>query len=92
MALKRLSCVEARMKKEPELADKMRLYLADFVEKGYIRKLSLLERQKIGPRTWYLPIFPVFHSKKPDKLRIVWDGAAKMNGQSLNSNLLVGWS
>lgn len=45
MALRRLVCVESKMKKNPELADRMRLYIADFVEKGYIRKLSQFEQR-----------------------------------------------
>ncbi|XP_037051788.1 uncharacterized protein LOC119085478 [Bradysia coprophila] len=90
MALRRLQCVETKMQKDSVLAEKMRLYIADFIQKGYIRRLLDTERNITTSRTWYLPIFPVFNPKKPEKFRIVWDGAAKVNGHSLNSNLLVG--
>lgn len=84
MALRRLECVESRMRKDSILAERMCLYIEDFIEKNYIRKLSSIEQNENGPRTWYLPIFHVLNPKKPDKLRVVWDGAAKVNGQSLN--------
>lgn len=90
MAKRRLECVESKMKKNPILADRLCNYIKEFVNKGYIRKLNREEREIRGPRTWYLPVFPVFNPKKPDKLRMVWDGAAKANGTSLNAELLVG--
>lgn len=90
MAKRRLECVESKMKQNPVLAERICDYFKDFLSKDYIRKLSVNERQKYGPRTWYLPVFPVFNAKKPDKLRLVWDGAAKVKGISLNSELLAG--
>ncbi|XP_037030375.1 uncharacterized protein LOC119070165 [Bradysia coprophila] len=90
MAKRRLECVESKMRKDPHLAKRICDYFKDFINKDYIRKLSYEERQKHGPRTWYLPVFPVFNPKKPEKLRLVWDGAAKVKGVSLNSELLAG--
>ncbi|VDI56133.1 Hypothetical predicted protein [Mytilus galloprovincialis] len=39
---------------------------------------------------WYLPLFGVYHPKKPDQIRGVFDSSAKCNGVSLNSVLLTG--
>ncbi|VDI03363.1 Hypothetical predicted protein [Mytilus galloprovincialis] len=39
---------------------------------------------------WYLPIFGVYHHRKKDKVRVVFDSAAKCNGVSLNDVLLPG--
>ena len=41
-------------------------------------------------RVWYLPHHPVFHPKKPDKPRVVFDCAAKCNRLSLNDCILQG--
>lgn len=90
MALKRLECLERKMEKDPVLARKMCEYIQDFVEKKYVRKLSSNELQQSTSKVWYLPIFPVFNPKKPEKFRVVWDAAAMVNKVSLNEMLLAG--
>lgn len=60
--------------------------------KGYARELSP-EEVKINtndPHKWHLPHFAVFNIHKPDKLRIVHDAAAKVNGICLNDALMTG--
>ena len=48
------------------------------------------EREKTSNRTWHLPHHPVFNPKKPDKIRVVFDAAARNKGQSLNLSLCTG--
>ena len=43
-----------------------------------------------GKVVWYLPHHPVFHARKPEKVRVVFDCAAKYLGTSLNDQLLQG--
>ncbi|XP_037024141.1 uncharacterized protein LOC119066028 [Bradysia coprophila] len=91
MALKRLQCLESKMSKDPKLAENLRTQMQQFVDKKYIRKLTAEELQSTNEsRIWYLPTFPAFNPKKPEKVRIVWDGAAKVMKVSLNSLLLTG--
>ncbi|XP_060571866.1 uncharacterized protein LOC132730037 [Ruditapes philippinarum] len=47
---------------------------------------------KLGPydECWYLPIFGVYHPRKPNQIRVVFDSSAKLEGVSLNSVLLQG--
>ncbi|XP_055522508.1 uncharacterized protein LOC129716699 [Wyeomyia smithii] len=90
MALQRWRCLESRLKRDPELESILRMKLIEYCKKGYIRKLTEEELSQPRPQIWYLPIFPVFNPKKPGKVRIVWDAAAKTNGISLNSMLLTG--
>lgn len=90
MAVKRLICLEAKIERNPELKTNLHNQIKQFVEKGYARKLSPDEIRNCQQRVWYLPTFPVVNPKKPKKVRLVWDAAAKLNGTSLNSKLLVG--
>ncbi len=39
---------------------------------------------------WYLPTFGVYHPKKPNQIRVVFDSSARHNGVSLNDVLLTG--
>lgn len=39
---------------------------------------------------WYLPVFVVYHPRKPDHIRGVFNSSVKFNGVSLNSVLLSG--
>jgi len=41
-------------------------------------------------KVWYLPHFPVFSTNKPGETRVVFDCAAKCDGNSLNDCLLSG--
>ncbi|XP_062538068.1 uncharacterized protein LOC134206382 [Armigeres subalbatus] len=90
MATKRLLCLEKKLEKNPELLKAFNEKICEYERKGYTRKLSSEEINDRHPLSWYLPIFPVQNPNKPDKLRIVWDAAAKVNGLSLNSVLLKG--
>ncbi|XP_055614842.1 uncharacterized protein LOC129761157 [Toxorhynchites rutilus septentrionalis] len=90
MALKRWECLERRMKKDDVLAKTIREKMAEYVQKGYVRKLTEKELKTRRLCEWYLPVFPVFNPNKPGKLRLVWDAAATVQGISLNSVLLKG--
>ncbi|XP_071123455.1 uncharacterized protein [Mytilus edulis] len=44
----------------------------------------------ITEECWYLPVFGVYHPRKKDKVRIVFDSSSKNKGISLNDVLLTG--
>ena len=64
--------------------------IQDDIEKGYVRKLSDEEVCTDSKVTWYLPYRFVINSKKPDRLRRVYDASAKIRGQSLNDKMYTG--
>ena len=39
---------------------------------------------------WNLPHFDVYHLKKPEQIRVVFDSSAEYQGKSLNRELLAG--
>lgn len=90
MALNRLYCLEARMRKNHQLASAVHEQMQNMYEKGYARKIHPKELDQDLPRKWYLPVFPVVNPNKPGKVRNVFDAAAKSNGVSLNDVLLKG--
>ncbi|XP_062540907.1 uncharacterized protein LOC134208955 [Armigeres subalbatus] len=91
MAYRRMQSLEQRFKKDPELKDKIAWAIDDFVKKGYAHKATSdeLSSSEIG-REWYLPLNAVVSEKKPGKIRLTLDAAAKVGGTSLNDMLLKG--
>ncbi|XP_054264944.1 uncharacterized protein LOC128987889 [Macrosteles quadrilineatus] len=89
-ALKRLKGIEMKMARDENFHNKYKAKITDYEEKGYIRKLRDDEANVINYRTYYLPHFGVINPNKPDKLRLVFDAAAKANGWSFNDGLLSG--
>jgi len=62
------------------------------VMKTYIANnhFELASPESVNVSYWYLPHHPVFHLKKPGKLRVVFDCAARFCGTSLNDQLSKG--
>ncbi|XP_055918341.1 uncharacterized protein LOC129950422 [Eupeodes corollae] len=85
-----MKCLERRLDGDPDLKDNVHRQINEYEVKGYIRKLSQEELNQHHDRVWYLPIFPVRNPNKPEKVRLVWDAAAKVEGVSLNTLLMKG--
>ena len=79
-----------RLKKDPELCVKYCSEIHDLLDKGYAQKVQEDQSDKEERPTWYFPHHPVTHQKKLDKVRIVFDCAAKYLGISLNDQVLKG--
>ncbi|XP_055584974.1 uncharacterized protein LOC129737840 [Uranotaenia lowii] len=91
MAEKRLRCLERRLDNDRNLRIAVDKLLADYQIKGYAHKASEKELKETDPkRCWYLPLGVVINPRKPGKVRIIWDAAAKANGVSFNDMLLKG--
>jgi hypothetical protein len=90
IAERRLHLMERKMDKDPDFVAPYLKKFVEYDEKGYIRKLTPEEVALITSKTWYLPPFAAFHPNKQGKPRLVFDGAAKAYGKSLNDHLLQG--
>ncbi|XP_058827890.1 uncharacterized protein LOC131687819 [Topomyia yanbarensis] len=91
MAYRRLQSLEKKLGKDPQLYDCVRQQIIEYQDKGYAHKTSCRELSTTrSENTWYLPLGVVVNPKKPNKVRLIWDAAAKVEGVSLNSALLKG--
>ncbi|XP_065084732.1 uncharacterized protein LOC135706971 [Ochlerotatus camptorhynchus] len=91
MAVKRLQCLESRMAKDPSLKQNILRQIDEYQQKGYAHRATAEELAETDPRrTWYLPLGAVTNPNKPEKVRLIWDASAKVDGISLNSVLLKG--
>lgn len=80
-ALSRLFSFEKKMKKHPHIREKANEIIENYRQRGYI------ERTSHPGEGWFLPIFEV---ENTTKLRLVWDAAARFQGESLNNHILKG--
>ncbi|KXJ69602.1 hypothetical protein RP20_CCG026464 [Aedes albopictus] len=91
MARSRLKSLEKRLERDPELGSNVQRLIESYVAKGYAHKATTEELQNTDPRhVWYLPLGVVVSPKKPGKIRLIWDAAAKVQGVSFNDLLLKG--
>merc|ERR1712237_54107 len=75
-----------------------RLWRDDVLKQGYVKFMEDMIRNgyaQVAPEVpdgpvWYIPHFAVKHPKKPTKVRVVFDCAAKVNGLCLNDLLRSG--
>ena len=65
--------------------------LESYIKEGYAREVSpqeLADDTRTG--LWYIPHHAVVKPKKPGKVRVVFDCAAKYSGKSINDHLYTG--
>ena len=90
VAERRLKGLEAKFRKNEKLAEDYRNYMQDMIKRGYAEPVPQDELERSDGRVWYLPHHAVYHPQKPDKVRVVFDCAAKYRGVCLNDCLLQG--
>ncbi|XP_068689567.1 uncharacterized protein, partial [Montipora foliosa] len=88
----RLCSLKRRLVKDEELHRKYNTTMDENLSKGHAVKIPPRELSVEGKIVWYLPHHPVVHTmaRKPDKVRVVFDCAAKYMGTSLNDQLMQG--
>ncbi|XP_078347357.1 uncharacterized protein LOC144632559 [Oculina patagonica] len=99
-ALRRLSQLKRRFE-----AKNGQRYYADYVEfmkklidSGYAERVPEMsdsehkssDQAQTKHNVWYIPHHGVYHPKKPNKIRVVFDCAAEYESESLNKHLLQG--
>ncbi|XP_062710822.1 uncharacterized protein LOC134288907 [Aedes albopictus] len=91
LAVRRMQSLEKRLAKEPGLKERVDDQIAEYEFKGYAHRITQEEVEATNPdRVWYLPLSIVRNPKKPEKIRLIWDAAARVNGVSFNDMLIKG--
>lgn len=86
-AYDRAKKLEANLRRNPRKQEHFIAFMDTIFKKGHAEVAQPLKR---GIECWYLPIFGVYHPKKPEKIRVVFDSSAKFKGLSLNNVLITG--
>ncbi|XP_035986523.1 uncharacterized protein LOC118560020 isoform X2 [Fundulus heteroclitus] len=87
LAYDRLMSLSRSLRKRPEMKAHFLEFMENMLTRGHAEVApSLVHNQEC----WYLPLFGVYHPKKPTKIRVVFDSSAPYEGVSLNDVLLTG--
>jgi hypothetical protein len=87
-AVVRLNHLQRKLQWNVDLHKEYTEQIQEYLDKGYAREVEHDETPSHG-RTWYLPHHGV-HNPNKLSVRVVFDGAAKYKGTSLNDNLMQG--
>lgn len=87
MAMNRFKLLQKKFT-NPTFKEHYYAFMKDIISQGDAELVP--ESEVENPKSWYVPHFGVYHPKKPDKIRVVFDGSAKVGGMCLNDHLLQG--
>ena len=87
VAERRLIYLKKRLMKDYRFHQQYTEFMQEILDIGYAK-----ESKSTPPdgRVWYLPHHGVYQPQKPDKIRVVFDYSSKLNGRSINKELLMG--
>ena len=88
--LRRLLSLKRKLCKDERARENYIAFMQKILERQHTSRVPDNELTPTPGKVWYLPHFDVYHPKKPDQVRVVFDCSALYNSQSLNKNLLQG--
>lgn len=86
-AAKRLNTLRKTLERKPEMRKQFTDFMQGMLDKDQAELAPPLEGDR---EHWYLPMFGVYHPRKPGQIRVVFDSSAEHEGVSLNDVLLSG--
>ena len=88
MAVHRFYLTKRKFTKNKEFAIKYKGTINEYIWKGYARKLSQEEANRITSITSYNTHHGILNPNKPGKLRVVFNAAAYFSNTYLNDHLV----
>ncbi|XP_022102427.1 uncharacterized protein LOC110985605 [Acanthaster planci] len=90
-AVRRLDQLKSRFARDQSYHRDYCSFMQDIIENGYAERVPESEvAYEDSGHVWYIPHHGVYHTKKPEKIRVVFDCSARYHGVCLNDHLLQG--
>lgn len=86
-ALNRLSSLCRALNRKPVMKQQFLDFMGKVIADDHAEPAPPLTQDE---ECWYLPTFGVYHPRKPNQIRVVFDSSAQEGGVSLNNVLLTG--
>ena len=90
LAQRRLTSLKRRLQRDDNLRVKYAEVVESYLSKGNAREVQQAYLTESNDPIWYQPHHPVTNVHKPEKVRVVFDCAAKYHGLSLNDTWMKG--
>ncbi len=88
-AADRMNHLKKKFIKSPAFHEDYKQFVEAMIDGGHAEIVPENAEAREG-RVWYIPHHAVYHPAKPDKIRVVFDCAARYHGLALNDVLLQG--
>ncbi|XP_048735788.2 uncharacterized protein LOC125651252 [Ostrea edulis] len=89
-AYQRLKGLKKRLERDKKFKDHYVDFMSKLFEKNYAETVPEDKLDRNDGRVWYIPHHGVYHNKKPEKIRVVFDCSATFMGSCVNKELLKG--
>lgn len=86
-AVRRFMSLRRNLDRRPKMRDDFTEFMQRILDNNHA---ELAPPLRDGQECWYLPSFGVYHPKKLEQIRVVFDSSAQFDGTSLNDVLLSG--
>ena len=86
-AQSRFRTLQSKLTKDKVLSKQYHTFMNELISNN---EAELVPQDELTNQSWYIPHFEVWHPKKPNKIRVVFDGSAKTDGKSINDYLMQG--
>ncbi|XP_024118967.1 uncharacterized protein LOC112140289 [Oryzias melastigma] len=86
-AVNRVLSLKKLFKRNPKMQEQYFAFMDKLLQNGHAEVAPPLEDNE---ECWFLPTFGVYHSKKPNQIRVVFDSSSQYQGICLNDVLLTG--
>ena len=90
MAWNRLKPLKKRFQRNETYREHYVNFMNKVIQSGYAERVPEGKVSEGNKSVWYIPHHGVYHPKKPNKIRVVFDCSAQFEGESLNKHLLQG--
>ena len=89
LAESRMHTLTKTLNRKPTMKKDYLEFMGKIISRGHAEPAPDPSQSPPG-KTWYLPHFAIYNPKKPERIRVVFDSAAELDGKSLNSILIPG--
>ena len=88
--VRRLLALKRKLVKDKKAKNDYIEFMQKTFDRSHTSQVPNDELQTPPGKVWYPPHFNIYHPKKPDQIRVVFDCSAVFNSVSLNKHLLQG--